>query len=121
MDENESKEDEDEMAFLSKKLQRFLREKRKPMSQKKNPIKHEHVGSSNNSSTQPTCFECKKPGHFKLDCPVYLSKLMENEKRKRKLTFKKANLPTWGNDEVDSGDEKEKDEEALLCLMIVDD
>ena len=28
MDENELKEDEDEMAFLSKKLQKILREKR---------------------------------------------------------------------------------------------
>ena len=29
LDDNESKEDEDEMAFLSKKLQRILREKSK--------------------------------------------------------------------------------------------
>ena len=46
---------------------------------------------------------------------------MENEKRKRKFTFKKANLATWGEDEVDSDDEEKKDEEALPCLMAFDD
>ena len=52
---------------------------------------------------------------------VYLRKLLENEKRKRKLTFKNANLVTWGEDEVDSDDKEEKDKEALLCLMAFDD
>ena len=46
LDENESIEEKDEMALLSKKLQRILREKRKPMSQKKNPIKNEQRRSS---------------------------------------------------------------------------
>ena len=51
---------------------------------------------------------------------TYLRKLLENEKKKRKLTFKRANLATWGEDEVDSNDEEEKDEKALLCLMSLD-
>ena len=38
----------------------------------------------------------------------------------RKLTFKRANLATWGEDDVDFGDEKEKDKETLLCLMALD-
>ena len=45
---------------------------------------------------------------------------MENKKRKKKLTFKKANLVTWDEDEVDSNEEEEKDEEALLCLRTLD-
>ena len=47
--------------------------------------------------------------------------MLENEKRNRKFTFKKSNLPTWGEDELDSNDEKEKDEKALLYLMAFDD
>ena len=39
----------------------------------------------------------------------------------RKLTFKKANLATWGKEEVDSDDKEEKDEEALLYLMTFND
>ena len=41
-------------------------------------------------------------------------------RKKRKLTFKRSNLATWGEDEVNSSNEEEKDEEALLCLMILD-
>ena len=40
--------------------------------------------------------------------------MLENEKRKRKVTFKRANLTTWGKDKVDSSDEEEKDEEAFI-------
>ena len=46
--------------------------------------------------------------------------MLEIEKRKRKLTFKRANQATWGKDEVDSDDEEEKHEEALLSLMAFD-
>ena len=41
---------------------------------------------------------------------------MENEKRKRKLIFKKANLATWSDDGIDSDVE-----EALLCFMALKD
>ena len=42
--------------------------------------------------------------------------MLENEKVKRKLSFKKENLATWGEDEVNSNDE-----EALFCLMAFND
>ena len=50
LDDNESKEDEDEMALLSKKLQRILREKRNKenrrlIAQRKNQIKNEQGGT----------------------------------------------------------------------------
>ena len=45
----------------------------------------------------------------------------ENKKRKRKLTFKKANLTTWGESEINSDDKEEKDKDALLCLMAFND
>ena len=34
--------------------------------------------------------------------------------------FEKKNLTTWGENNTDVGDDKEKEEEALLCLMAVD-
>ena len=46
--------------------------------------------------------------------------MLENEKRKKKLTFKKANLATWGEEDVDFSEEEKKDKEALLCLMALD-
>ena len=46
--------------------------------------------------------------------------MLENEKRKRKFTFKRTNLATWGKHEVDFDNEEEKDKEALLWLMALD-
>ena len=41
LDENKSKEEDDEMAFLSKKLQRILSEKRRTIPQRRNQNKNE--------------------------------------------------------------------------------
>ena len=117
------------MALLSKKLQGILRdkrnkEKRKTFPKKENLNKNDQEGSSNtftSSNTQPTCFECKKSKHFKSNCLIYLKKLFENEKKMRKLIFKKANLATQGKEDIDCKDEEEKEKEAHLCLMTFDD
>ena len=114
-------EEDEELALLSKKYQKFLR-LRKGGNKKKSsfPKKSSNKGDQQNTSI-PTCFECKKPGHIKPDCPVYLRRLLENERKKRtKHPAKKAHLATWGDDDIDSGDEEEKEEEALLCLMAID-
>ena len=47
--------------------------------------------------------------------------LLDNRKRKKQLNFKKANLVTQGEDEVDFDDEEEKDKEPLLCPIALDD
>ena len=46
--------------------------------------------------------------------------MLENEKKKRNLTFKRANLATWGKEEVNFDNKEEKDEEAVFCLMALD-
>ena len=74
LDQNDLKEGKDEMALLSKRLQRILREKRNKekrrlQPKRKNINKTEQGGSSNNpnsNNTQPTSFECKKSGQFNL-------------------------------------------------------
>nr|KYP53978.1 hypothetical protein KK1_000143 [Cajanus cajan] len=63
---------------------------------------------------QPVCFECKKPGHYKIECPE-LEK--EKEKGKKKLIFhkkKKAMMAT--REDLDTSSSKD-DEEANICLM----
>nr|KYP54685.1 hypothetical protein KK1_000880 [Cajanus cajan]KYP54689.1 hypothetical protein KK1_000884 [Cajanus cajan]KYP54693.1 hypothetical protein KK1_000889 [Cajanus cajan] len=42
---------------------------------------------------QPICFECKKPGHYKTECPE-LEK--EKEKEKKKMTFHKKKKAMMG-------------------------
>ena len=87
--------------LLSKKLQRILRdkknnEKRKTLPQKKKMNRNDQGKSSNTSitsNTQSTCFKSKKL-IGKLDCLIYLKKLLENERKKIKLTSKDINLAT---------------------------
>ena len=42
------------------------------------------------------------------------------KEKKKKLTFKKENLATWGEEDVDFNEEEKKDEKVLLCLMAFD-
>ena len=75
-------------------------------------------------NTSKVCYECKKPGHFKDECPN-LKKKEEKEKTKKKPTWKgdknkKAFKATW-SDSSESEDNEEEGEEATeevnLCLM----
>ena len=88
------KEDED-LALLSKKYQKFLRLQKGGNKKKSSfPKKSSNKDDQQNSSI-PTCFECKKPSHVKPDCAIYLRRLLENERKKRiKQLAKKAHLAT---------------------------
>ena len=68
----------------------------------------------------PTCFECNRLRHFKPNYPIYLKKVLANERGKQKHNFKKANLTTQGDEDVDFGKKKKK-EEILLYLMALED
>ncbi|GAV79876.1 zf-CCHC domain-containing protein/UBN2 domain-containing protein, partial [Cephalotus follicularis] len=70
--------------------------------QKKNPNKGE--GSK---MDPPTCFECNKPGHIKVDCP---------QLKKKKLIKKKA-LKAWHLSDDESSDDEITEQVANLCFM----
>ncbi|GAV85713.1 zf-CCHC domain-containing protein/UBN2 domain-containing protein, partial [Cephalotus follicularis] len=74
--------------------------------QKKNPNKGE--GSK---MDPPTCFECNKPGHIKLDCPQL----------KKKKIFKKKSLKAWHLSDDDSSDDEVTEQVANLCFMASSD
>ena len=44
--------------------------------------------------------------------------MLKNEERKRKLTFKRANLATWGEKDVDSNDDEDKEYESILVKSV---
>ncbi|GAV60346.1 LOW QUALITY PROTEIN: zf-CCHC domain-containing protein, partial [Cephalotus follicularis] len=73
---------------------------------KKNPNKGE--GSK---MDPPTCFECNKPGHIKVDCPQL----------KKKKLFKKKALKAWHLSDDDSSDEEVTEQVANLCFMASSD
>ena len=117
----EDLEEKEDLVLLSQKYQKNLRlqkggNKKRSLFLKKSSNK----GDQQNSSIS-TFFECKKPSHIKLDCLIYLRRLLENERKKRtKQLAKKAHLATWGDKDIKYRDKEENQEEALLCLMAME-
>ena len=100
-----SSDDDEDVALLSKKIARMLRGRRKF------------------GNTSKVCYECRKPGHFKDECPN-LKKKEENEKMKKKPMWrgdkkKKAFKATWSDSSEgeDNEEGEEAREEVNLCLM----
>ena len=100
-----SSDDDEDVALLSRKIARMLRGRRKF------------------GNTSKVCYECRKPGHFKDECPN-LRKKEENEKMKKKPTWrgdkkKKAFKATWSDSSEGEDNEEggEASEEVNLCLM----
>ncbi|GAV89557.1 zf-CCHC domain-containing protein [Cephalotus follicularis] len=59
----------------------------------------------------PTCFECNKPGHIKVDCPQL----------KKKKLFKKKALKAWHLSDDESSDNEVTKQVANLCFMALSD
>ena len=111
-DTDNSDEDEEEMAMLSRKFKRFLKQGK--------------FKKNKDTNDNPTCFKCNKPGHMKKDCPLMKSKghfktFNKSNKFNKFNKKKKAFQATWDDSDSSSSDEEEATETANICFMAQED
>uniref|UniRef100_A0A2N9IWC5 CCHC-type domain-containing protein n=1 Tax=Fagus sylvatica TaxID=28930 RepID=A0A2N9IWC5_FAGSY len=103
----EERDEEEEIALMTRNFKKFL--KKKKGFGRRFPKKGENKGESSKIKT-PTCYKCKKQGHYKNECP---------QVNKEKMKYKKKALKvTWDDsDESDSDNNSSDNEVANLCLL----
>ncbi|KAL4335130.1 hypothetical protein GQ457_07G007280 [Hibiscus cannabinus] len=109
LESDSSDEDDEEMAFLAKRFTRFMKSSRGRKFLRKGEFKNKN---REEEKDQLICYECKKPGHIKTECPQLKNKSFG---KKKKL---KAHVATWSDEESSNEDEEEV---ANLCLMALED
>ncbi|KAH9780462.1 hypothetical protein KPL71_008083 [Citrus sinensis] len=98
--DEESEPDDEELAMLARRFRKFFKktgERRNFRNFKNYREKKEAI----------TCYECKKPGHIRSECPL-INKLK-----------KKAMVATWDDSEEESNDEEGSQEVSNLGLMAI--
>ncbi|KAH9780749.1 Integrase catalytic domain-containing protein [Citrus sinensis] len=98
--DEESEMDDEELAMLARRFRKFYKknnEQRKFRGYKNKKEKKESI----------TCYECKKSGHIRPECP-FLNKLK-----------KKAMVATWDDSDEETSDEDDQQEMTNLTLMAV--
>ena len=107
-DNSEEESDEEEkIALMTRRFKKFL--KKKKGFGRRFPKKGENSGESSKNES-PICYKCKKPGHYKNECPQ-----VDKENMKYK---KKALKATWDDsDESDLDNNSSDNEVANFCLL----
>ncbi|WJX46325.1 hypothetical protein P8452_33140 [Trifolium repens] len=101
-DNLENEDEDEEMAFLSRKIQRLMQRR----NQLKRSFQPKRSESKEVDMSKIKCYGCDQFGHYKNECP-----------KQRKPPFKKKSMmATW--DETDEESEEEHEEQtANVCLM----
>ena len=106
-DEASDETTDDEVALMSRKFKQMLKKKGRS-----NRLFRKGRRSSRRSNKEDSkeiiCYECKKPGHMKADCPKLKKRSFPNRRKKKNL------LATWTDE--DNTDESDA-EVANICLM----
>ena len=102
-------ESDDEISILTNKIKRLLRKKESKRKERRFRTK-----DGKEQDERIICYGCKKPGHFKLECPDQVEEKEEKEKKKKFSKKKKSFMSTWEN--LDSSN-SDSEEEANIGLM----
>uniref|UniRef100_A0A2N9HBY9 CCHC-type domain-containing protein n=1 Tax=Fagus sylvatica TaxID=28930 RepID=A0A2N9HBY9_FAGSY len=103
----EEGDEEEEIALMTRNFKKFL--KKKKGFGRRFPKKGENKGESSKNET-PTCYKCKKQGHYKNECPQVNKENMKYKKKALKATWDDSN-------ESDSDNNSSDNEVANLCLL----
>ena len=109
---------DDDLAMIVRKFKKFMKRKRRFNRKfiKKGEISRDKKKEKDKEKDQgPVCYECKKSGHLRYDCPLLNSSL-----RKK---MKKALFGAWtdNEDSSSSSNEEETTNTVNLCLMALED
>ena len=99
--------------MFARKFNKFI--KMKKFGNGRRPQRRDMMrGESRKKEKDPiVCYECKKPGHIKFECPLF-------KKEHSRKPNKKAMVAIQSDSDA-SDDESYGDEVANLCLMETDD
>ncbi|GAV64816.1 zf-CCHC domain-containing protein/UBN2 domain-containing protein [Cephalotus follicularis] len=112
----ESENDEDgDMALITSQFKKFLKSQKGKKAFKKYPQKEE-----SSKKEELVCYECKKPRHFKSDCPS-LKKKEQFKKNNEHSKKKKAMVATWDDSDESSSDEESDGEVANIAFMAIEE
>uniref|UniRef100_A0A2N9H897 CCHC-type domain-containing protein n=1 Tax=Fagus sylvatica TaxID=28930 RepID=A0A2N9H897_FAGSY len=101
----EERDEEEEIALMTRNFKKFL--KKKKGFGRRFPKKGENKGESSKTET-PTCYKCKKQGHYKNECP---------QVNKEKMKYKKKALKvTWDDSDESDSDNNSSDNEVGKSL-----
>ncbi|GAV62782.1 LOW QUALITY PROTEIN: zf-CCHC domain-containing protein/UBN2 domain-containing protein, partial [Cephalotus follicularis] len=108
---------------VKKKNQSLLELQRKIVKVMKMEMWHLSLPKSKDEESskreEPTCYECKKPGHFKKECPNLKKK--QFKKNNEYFKKKKAMVATWSDNDPSSSEEESDEEVAHIAYMAIED
>ncbi|MQL93509.1 hypothetical protein Taro_026151 [Colocasia esculenta] len=110
-----SDSENDEMAMLTRQFKKFLKLKKRGSGNSKPFQKKDFLNKfESNKKYDIVCYECKKQGHMREECPELKKKL-----KKEKFTFKKANaiLATWSDEDEDKDSQHNSGDDEVHGLM----
>uniref|UniRef100_A0A2N9HS02 CCHC-type domain-containing protein n=1 Tax=Fagus sylvatica TaxID=28930 RepID=A0A2N9HS02_FAGSY len=89
----EERDEEEEIALMTRNFKKFL--KKKKGFGRRFPKKGENKGESSKTET-PTCYKCKKQGHYKNECPQVNKEKMKYKKKALKVCLiSKSTKKKW--------------------------
>ncbi|GAV74452.1 zf-CCHC domain-containing protein/UBN2 domain-containing protein, partial [Cephalotus follicularis] len=101
-------------ASKGEKFKKFLKSQKSKKSFKKKLPQEEE----SSKREEPTCYECKKPDHFKNECPNLKKKEKFNKEQSKK---KKAFVATWDDSDPSSSEEESDEEVANIVVMAIEE